>query len=76
MVVLAANSDAYGVVLDMLDSGVEVAAIADLRPDADTIGPSGKSCRRWGCRSTVVTRFMRRCPKAGRMVCAVPWWPR
>ena len=34
MVVLAANSDAYGVALDMLDAGVEVAAIADLRPDA------------------------------------------
>ena len=32
MVVLAANSDAYGVALDMLDAGVEVAAIADLRP--------------------------------------------
>lgn len=34
MVVLAANSEAYGVVLDMLAAGVEVAAIADLRPDA------------------------------------------
>ena len=34
MVVLAANSDAYGVALDMLNAGVEVAAIADLRPDA------------------------------------------
>ena len=34
MVVLAANSDAYGVALDMLGAGVEVAAIADLRPDA------------------------------------------
>ena len=33
MVVLAANSDAYRMALDMLDAGVEVAAIADLRPD-------------------------------------------
>ncbi|CAH2601095.1 Sarcosine oxidase alpha subunit [Rhodovastum atsumiense] len=31
-VVLAANADAYGVALDLLDAGVEVAAIADLRP--------------------------------------------
>ncbi|QUS56539.1 (2Fe-2S)-binding protein [Pseudovibrio brasiliensis] len=30
-VVLAANDDAFGVVLDLLDAGVEVAAIADLR---------------------------------------------
>ena len=34
MVVLAANSDAYRVALDMLGAGVEVAAIVDLRPDA------------------------------------------
>ena len=34
MVVLAANSDAYRMALDMLDAGVEVAAIADLRPNA------------------------------------------
>ena len=33
MVVLAANSDAYRMALDMLDAGVEVAAIVDLRPD-------------------------------------------
>ncbi|MEE3259799.1 MAG: 2Fe-2S iron-sulfur cluster-binding protein [Candidatus Latescibacterota bacterium] len=35
MVVLAANSAAYGVALDMLAAGVEVAAIADLRPDGE-----------------------------------------
>lgn len=34
MVVLAANDDAYRVALDMLNAGVEVAALADLRPDA------------------------------------------
>ena len=33
MVVLAANSDAYRVALDMLDAGVEVAAIVDLRSE-------------------------------------------
>ncbi|MCR6629845.1 MAG: 2Fe-2S iron-sulfur cluster-binding protein [Magnetospirillum sp.] len=32
-VVLAANDDAYGVALDLLDAGVPVAAIADLRPN-------------------------------------------
>ncbi|CCG08930.1 glycine cleavage T C-terminal barrel domain-containing protein [Pararhodospirillum photometricum] len=32
-VILAANDDAYGVALDLLDAGVSVAAIADLRPD-------------------------------------------
>ncbi|MDE0964661.1 MAG: 2Fe-2S iron-sulfur cluster-binding protein [Candidatus Latescibacteria bacterium] len=35
MVLLAANSQAYGVALDMLEAGVEVAAIADLRPDGE-----------------------------------------
>ena len=35
MVLLAANSEAYRVALDMLDAGVEVAAIADLRPDGE-----------------------------------------
>ena len=34
MVVLAGNNDAYRVALDMLDAGVEVAAIADLRSTA------------------------------------------
>lgn len=36
-VVLAANDDAYGVALDLLDAGVQVAAVADLRaaPGAD-----------------------------------------
>ena len=34
-VVLAANAEAYGVALDLLAVGVEVAAIADLRPDGE-----------------------------------------
>jgi len=34
-VVLAANEDAYGVVLDLLDAGVEVAAVVDLRPEGE-----------------------------------------
>ena len=33
-VILAANADAYGVALDLLDAGVAVAAIADLRPSS------------------------------------------
>ena len=32
-VVAAANSDGYGVALDLLDAGIEVAAIVDLRPE-------------------------------------------
>ena len=35
LVLLAANSEAYSVALDMLAVGVEVAAIADLRPDGE-----------------------------------------
>lgn len=34
-VVLAANSDAYGVTLDLLEAGVEVAAVADLRHEGE-----------------------------------------
>ena len=34
-VVLAANADAYGVVLDLIDAGVEVVAVADLRPEGE-----------------------------------------
>lgn len=34
-VVLAANTDAYGVVLDLLGAGVEVAAVVDLRPEGE-----------------------------------------
>ena len=34
-VVLAANTDAYGVVLDLLDAGVKVAAVVDLRPEGE-----------------------------------------
>ncbi len=34
-IVLAANSDAYGVVLDLLDAGVEVAAVVDLRQEGE-----------------------------------------
>ena len=34
-VVLAANSDAYGVALDLLRAGVEVAAVVDLRHDGE-----------------------------------------
>ncbi len=34
-VVLAANTDAYGVVLDLLGAGVEVAAAVDLRPEGE-----------------------------------------
>ena len=34
-VVLAANGDAYGVVLDLLGAGVEVAAVVDLRPEGE-----------------------------------------
>jgi sarcosine oxidase, subunit alpha len=37
-VVLAANKDAYGAVLDLLGAGVEVAAVVDLRPEGE---PSG-----------------------------------
>lgn len=32
-VVAAANSDAYGVALDLIEAGIEVAAIVDLRPE-------------------------------------------
>ena len=42
MVVLAANGDAYRMALDMLDVGVEVAAMADLRPDAAPVGLAEK----------------------------------
>ena len=42
MVVLAANNDAYRMALDMLGAGVEVAAIADLRPDATPVGLAEK----------------------------------
>ena len=42
MVILAANSDAYRVALDMLDAGIEVAALADLRPDATPGGLAEK----------------------------------
>ena len=34
-VVLAANGDAYGVALDLLGAGVEVAAVVDLRPGGE-----------------------------------------
>src|SRR5205823_827328 len=40
-VVLAGNSDAYGVALDLHRAGVAVAAIADLRPGGET-GELGK----------------------------------
>ena len=35
MVLLAANGEAYAVALDMLAAGIEVVAIADLRPDGE-----------------------------------------
>lgn len=39
-VVLAANSDGYRVALDLLAAGVDVAAIADPRPDRDVSSPA------------------------------------
>src|SRR3546814_18887371 len=37
-VVLSANADGYGVALDLVDAGVEVEAMVDLRPQPGEIG--------------------------------------
>lgn len=46
-VVLAANSDAYRVILDLLEAGVEVAAVLDLRREGEQ-GESGEAVREAG----------------------------
>ncbi len=70
-VVVAANDDAYGVALDLLDAGVEVACVTDLRADPPPAPLSAALLKRHVPVIAGVTVYEAEASAGGRGVCAV-----